>query len=429
MRNVRIAFFIALLSWTTAVCLVDPAAASAGGDEGSPARVCEQRFSGAGAFDAAAAFAACRRAAALGDAAAIRRLGFLYLAGVGTERDLDQAAGLCGQKQSQDDAAPGGFCLAAVAEERLRGGLPSGTETPLRPPPADDALAAALTRWRDLATQGDRAATAHLCKAYFDAPVGAFRAAEAAEWCRRASRDGNAAAMRRLGLMRLWGVGMDRSVPQAETLCREAQAGDPAAAFCVAAIGEQRRLAAGATGPSHFARTPEQPPSIDALALDRVLESVHQTKTGLQFSCRDILKWSRYETAEGMEVITATTRAFGRPILSFAPPDYAALDQAAAECAAKIAAYDSDGSTRRHFAEFRKMLPLIEARQRDLKRQSVAGNDDVQRCVEALRRSRAAAERLAPVAGQTDPLAADIFSCTTAGSASPVGIGARSVIK
>lgn len=442
MRNLGHLLVVALLPWAAAALAAEPAvrppAAAADwstelkdwsaraerGDKAAPKELCELHFDRrGGAFDAAATIAWCRRAAELGDAAAMPRLGLLALAGVGTRKDLGEAARLCGQASQHDTPISAGFCLAAVAEERRRSGLPAVAAAPASIAGADAVPATTVSGWRELATQGDRAAPAHLCEFYSGGRGETFVVAMAAEWCRRAARNGDAAATRRLGLMRLWGVGMDKSTAQAEALCREAQARDPAvsAAFCEAAVKQEYSLAAAALAPSHFAHTPQGGSlPADAFGQDRAIASVHVTATGLQFSCRDLLKWSRYEAPGGVGIVTAETRAFGRPIVEYQEQDYAELDRAAVACAAAIAPYDKDGGDRRHLAEFRKMLPLISVRQRELVQQLQARREDVARCVEALRRSRAIAQQLAPVTGPIDPRSADAFSCTAAGNTQPI---------
>jgi hypothetical protein len=447
MRNLGPALLlVALTVWPATVLAVEPATAVRAppatadwpkalkdwnaraelGDNAAPKQLCELYFDGrGGAFDAAATIAWCRRAAEHGDAAAMQRLGLLSLAGVGVGKDLDAAAKLCAQASPYDPAVSGAFCLAAVAEERQRSGLPALAVTIPAALEAEAISAATVSQWRDQAARGGRDATMRLCEFYFGARGGAFVPRMAADWCRRAARNGDAAALRRLGLMRLWGVGMDKSASQAEALCSEAQARDPtvSALFCVAAIKEERALAAAAAAPSHFAHVGPQSGSLplaDVAGQDRAIASVRATATGLQFTCRDMLKWSRYEASDGLGVLTAETRAFGRPLLEYQEQDYAALDRGAAECAAAIAPYDRYGDDRPNLAEFRKMLPLIKARQHELGQQRQARRGDVQRCVEALRRSRAVAQQLVPVTGPIDSRSADAFSCTSAGSSQPV---------
>ncbi len=405
------------------------------GDGAAAQHLCEFYFDGrSGTFDPAAAVTWCRRAADVGDAGAMQRLGLLTLAGLGVRKDVDAAARLCTQRQSSDPAVSAGFCLAAVAAEiRRDGGSATSVDASGVPRTGpgfnpDAAAAQSVGEWRGLAERGDRIAAARLCAFYFGAYGGGLDPVDAAGWCRRATRYGDASAMRRLGMMRLWGVGMEKDSPQAEALCVAAQSRDPAvsASFCVAAVRQELALAAAETAPSHFAHpapTPELPDrgtSANTLAHDNAAGSIRTTATGLHFSCRDIIKWSRYETAAGLGVLTPETRAFGRLIIEYQERDYTALDRAAANCAAAIAPYDKDGSDRRHLAEFRTMLPLMKARQRDLDQQRQSHRTDVGRCVEALRRARTIAGQRTPDAGQTHPDSAAIFSCTSAGDLLPV---------
>jgi hypothetical protein len=233
-------------------------------------------------------------------------------------------------------------------------------------------------------------------------------------------------------MMRLWGVGAERSMAQAEALCQEAQARDPAvsAAYCLAAIGQERAAKAAAAAPTHFARGAPAPRAADrasepdALGYDRALASVHATATGLQFSCRDLLKWAQYERAEGLGVLTPNSQIFGRSIIEYRDQDYAALDRAAAQCAAAIAPFDEVGRTRQYLVEFRNMLPLIKARQRELDREKRLQQADGPRCNEVLHGSRARAHRLLPGNGQAEPWT-DGYSCNSNGRPQPDAGGAK----
>jgi TPR repeat protein len=448
------ALFLTALLWSFAALAAEPAAKrevaaapdwsksvadwqarAERGDRAAPAELCELFFDGrGGGFDPNATLDWCRRAAELGNAAADLRLGLLSLAGVGARKDLAAAATQCSEAQARNAAISAGFCLAAVAEEKRRGDRAAGVAEPYSATANGTATAqstsvANLGEWRNQAQRGDRAATARLCEFYFGALHPAFEPAQAAEWCRRAARSGDAAAFRRLGLMRLWGVGIEKSTPQAEALCLEAQALDPAvsAAYCVAAVRQEYASNAAALAPSHVAKpavTPQAGDRVsasDTLGFDRVLASVHATPTGLQFSCRDILRWARYETLDGLNIVSSATLAFGRSILDYEDKDYAALDHAAADCAAAIAPYDEDGSTRFQLAQFRKMLPLIKVRQGEVDREKLVNQTDVPRCLEALRRSRADTQRLVPGAPGGAGQWSDTYECTRSGRWQPQG--------
>ena len=100
--------------------------------------------------------------------------------------------------------------------------------------------------------QGRTEAAADLCRIYFDGRNGRFDPAPTADWCRRAAGFGDPQALARVGLMRLWGVGAERSIPAAETLCSQAmdRARAAFAAFCLAAVAEDRKLTAATFAPS-----------------------------------------------------------------------------------------------------------------------------------------------------------------------------------
>ncbi len=339
-------------------------------DHDAQVHLCDLYFGGhGGSFDPQKASTWCHAAAESGDARSMWRMGLLSLAGVGTKRDFDAAAKLCSQAASHDATVPAGFCLAAIAKQRIRAGAPYPANDAAAKPLDDPAPANTLAHWHDLADRGDHAATAHLCDTYSTPEMAPSIHKRTTEWCRRAAGYGDANALRRLGLMRFWGVGMEKSGPGAEALCVEAHARDVAVSsdFCVAAVRAERVLAESEINPSHFAYPAPWPAASEltsvpnALGPDRVLETVHSTASGMRFSCRDLNNWSRY----GLQL---DGLMFGRPILQFGPQDYAALDAGAADCATAIAPYDKDGSERRQLAEFRAMLPSLQMHQQELAR-------------------------------------------------------------
>lgn len=410
----------AVEAWTARAAKADPAASR---------HLCELYFDRiAGPFDAPNAAHWCRLAAESGDAAAMLRLGMMSLAGVGTHRDLDAAATLCARAAPLRPAGSAAFCLAAVAVERQRAGE-AATATP--PPAAttpDAAQAADAEHWRMLAESGSRSMVSRLCTFYFGADGGAFDAVKAAAWCRRAAGYGDADAMRRVGMMRLWNVGIERDSPQAEAICLAAEARQPAvsASFCVAAVREERRLAAAQASPARGYYTGPNPVSLeverrpDALAEDLALETVHTTDSGLHYNCRDILRWARYETPEGIRILTPDTRAFGRLLVDFQPGDYAALDRAAVSCAAALASHDADGGDRRHLAEFRRMLPLLATAQHRLALRLQGRREDLRHCLEAMDRSHAAVRQYFSQTAPADVRSSDVFSCTEIGRVEPL---------
>jgi TPR repeat protein len=351
---------------------------------------CEFYFdAGGGRFEAAEAAAACQRAADSGDRPAMHRLGLLSLAGIGVRRDLDAAAKLCSAAAPADAEVSASFCIAAVAAAARREGIPmpSVDRTIARPPDAN--AAKTIRQWRELADRGDRAATGHLCEAYFGVQLEPFDPTRAAMWCRRAAGYGDARAMLRLGLMRLWGAGVEKDAPQAEALCREAASRDPAvpAVFCIAAARQERARPAAEVSAQPEAGTAAQQNAGSGGALSRaqkILGTRHSTATGLTYRCSDFTRWSRYETADGLGVLTPDFTAFGKRIEQLGPRDYAALDAAAGACAAAVAAYDTDGGERRNLAEFQRMLPLIAARQPDFANQKRERQAEIQRCASAI---------------------------------------------
>ena len=344
--------------------LADLEAKAARGDKTAAAAACAHLYNADHVrFDPKAAFAACRHAADLGSADAFNRIGTMTLAGVGAARDLAIAASLCRTSSQLDPAGPGGFCITAVRAEarRATGAIPD--DAAAQPPPAS-LDAAAIDRLQAAAERGDHNALGQLCGLYFNAPLGAFDPGRTADWCRRAAGFGDSDAMRRLGLMRFWGVGMERSIAGANALCTEAQARDPAVGggFCLAAVKAEQLRTAEAAAPARYAYP--QPWSVaqemgalpNPLSADRVLETVRETPGGLQYSCHDLTRWARY----GVPLNPST---FGRPLAEFVPADYTELAASASECESLITPFDLDGSQRRLLAAFRDMLPTLQARQ------------------------------------------------------------------
>src|SRR5215211_768097 len=69
----------------------------------------------------------------------------------------------------------------------------------------------------------DQAAAGQTCERLFDARGDAFDAATTVASCRRAAESGDAAALLRLGLFSLAGVGMPKDLGAAARQCSEAQ--------------------------------------------------------------------------------------------------------------------------------------------------------------------------------------------------------------
>lgn len=353
------------------------------GDHRAEAHLCDLYFGDEGSmFDPTKAAAWCHAAGNSGYALGLWRMGLLTLAGVAVPRDLEAAEGLCLEAASHDARVPSGFCLAAIAKERRRASAETASSDapPKTIPQANAADTKDIAHWRDLADRGDRSATAHLCKSFFDAESGAFNSGLAADWCRRAAGYGDGNAMRRLGLMRFWGVGMEKSSPGAEALCDEAHAHDTlvSSGFCVAAVRAERTRTEAALNPSQFAYPAPWPAASglasvsSALGPDRMLETMHTGADGLRYNCRELINWSRY----GLQL---DGLMFGRPIQQFGTADYAALDAGAQDCATALAPYDQDGSQRRLLADFRAMLPSLQKHQQQLARNSADQKTELQR--------------------------------------------------
>lgn len=343
------------------------------GDHAAMAHLCRVYFDGRnGTFEPAKTAVWCRRSAAAGNARAMHRLALLALAGVGTPKDLTAATTLCSAAHQRDGSVSSGFCLAAVYAERRNTGQPLYLAVPSATSPPNNKSAAKMTKWRDQANRDETTALSKLCSAYFDALDGAFDPVATAEWCRRAAEYGDARAEERIGLMHLWGVGMERSLHQAEALCKAAHARNSAVseAFCVAAARQQYDEAAEQESPSAVVyptpwpgvRSPVTPdPRVltRVLGPDRVLESVHVTPSGLHYNCRTLTRWARYGPPIGAE-------AFGRQVAKLTKQDYADLNAAASACAADIAPYDKNGSERALLSKFQRQLVALEMRQRSL---------------------------------------------------------------
>jgi TPR repeat protein len=315
------------------------------GDKAAAAQLCTRYFDGrGGSFDAADAASWCRQSATQNNAAAMHDLGMLTLAGVGMPKNIDQAGALCAQAQARDITVSAGFCLAAIAAERRRMDLPVQRPDAARAAAdavPDPAAEAAIPHWRSLADNGDHAAPAQLCAIYFNARDGVFDAARAASWCRRAASYGDARSLLRLGMMRLWGVGMEKSAADAEAMQVLASATAAPSAFAY---------------PQPWSAATNYSGALDSLEPDRVMESVHTTPTGLTYNCRELNKYARYGVPPG-------ATAFGRKLADFRAEDYAALNNAAEACATAIAPYDQNGGERAVFAAFQKVIPELQAQQ------------------------------------------------------------------
>lgn len=352
------------------------AAGQRGGTQGAPLSDCRHLFDAPqDGFDATKAAAVCKREAP-GSAEAMYRLGLLTLAGLGTPRDLEAAAKLCADAHARDPQVPSGFCIAAAATALQR--ADAQTDDLPAPPaaPSRDAADAQATigQLEQASNQGRTEASADLCGIYFEGRGGRFEPVQVAAWCRRAAAFGDPQALVRVGLMRLWGVGTERSLPGAEALCSQAMGRGHAAlaAFCLAAIAEDRKITAATYAPSvsvypaPFPAAPNRGVASQSLAADRVLETVHTTATGLHYTCRDLGRWGRYG-----QVLDPLV--FGRKIETFTDRDYTALGEAAEACSTAIAAFDPQGGEQALLLSFRQALPELKLRQRELAAATASG--------------------------------------------------------
>ena len=342
------------------------------GEREAPAQLCGLYFDARqGEFDAARVVDWCRRAAANGDAWARLRMGLLYLAGIGVDRDANQAQVLCAAAESLGKPdVPAGFCLAAVAIENQR------TAQSALQPPQPETRAAAMP---------DPAATpSEACRQLFAAAI--LDVAATAESCKKAAAGGDAEALHRLGLMELVGLAGPRDLDAAARDCGRAQAnseGQVSTAFCTVAAADLRRAATGLALSRHTGAIDVHPATglalpkteTDPYAVDRLLDAPHTTSTGLAYTCRRISLWAVYE-APGFTVLTPRDTLFGRPIIAYRAPDFAALDTAAAACAKAVAGFDPRGSIVPTFTTFRHSLAALKTRQAALVREQQQNRQD-----------------------------------------------------
>jgi hypothetical protein len=280
----------------------------------------------------------------------------------------------------------------------------------------------ALNAWTELALKGNREAPGQLCTLHFDGRQGSFDVPQVLSWCRRASALGDAGALYRMGLFYFFGVGVSRNVAQADAFCNaaDARSADVPVQLCLSVIAREKARAqsaqgdgavvglmtlAGLSGPrdldtaeSGCSLLDEHNPgrvslgfclaAIEALRtagdadlagrparastrastevypveLDRSLEVQHRTATGLGYTCREILNWTRFE-APGLSIVRPSDRVFGKIITEYGAGDFAELDRAAAGCMTAIAATDRGGALRAQFAAFHGAWNELRARQ------------------------------------------------------------------
>jgi TPR repeat protein len=339
---------------------------SLAGNSEAPAQLCRMSFDGRqGTFDIAQTTSWCRQAAGMHDPSALYRMGLFYLIGLGVDANLDQARALCAAARNvgHDPDVATGFCLAVVTQEKARAAHEAFRKVPAARPAASPAQPVVQSPQQR-------------CVTLFAADAVSFDAAETIKWCGQAAAAGDAAALYRLGLMKMMGLGGPRDLAQAESDCSSAQAGGGghlSAAFCLAAVAELQRatesLALGRalgdidTNPTTGLSLPKT--EVDPYLADRLLDAPHRSATGLDYTCRQFQDWARYD-APGLVILTPRDRLFGRKIVDYRPIDFASLDDAAADCMKTVAAADAGGGLRRDFIAFRESLGTLAARRAGL---------------------------------------------------------------
>lgn len=340
----------------------------------APAQLCRLYFDGrGGSFEEATVSDWCRRAAGIGDADGLYRMGLLYLIGLGVPKNIDQAYAFCAAAQLRDVQVPAKFCLASIAEDQARAASATLADTRNRralSPPAGHPTTGLSPR--------------DMCDRAFVAIGTVFDPLAVTHWCGEAARAGDPNALQRMGLMHLAGLGLPRDLDAAEREClsakqrsqRDVDHRHVSAAFCLAAIAAVRRsldAAAQGGGPAiDQAATGRPLPNTlpDPFAADRTLDERHRTAGGLDYTCRKIAEWARFE-APGLVILEPRDKLFGKPILDFKPRDYDELDGAALACAAAVAANGGNYSLRRDLADFRSSITDLRTRQASLQTQNL----------------------------------------------------------
>jgi TPR repeat protein len=356
-------------NWALAVSAWQKLAIS--GVESAPAQLCRLYFDArTGSFEEATVSDWCRRAAGIGDADGLYRMGLLYLIGLGVPKNPDQAYAFCAAAQLRNVQVPAKFCLASIAEDQARAA--SATL-------ADSRNRGALVSPAANPTAPAGSSPRVMCDRAFVAIGTVFDPVAVTQWCGKAAQAGDPSALQRMGLMHLTGLGGPRDLDLAERDCLSAKQrgeGHVSAAFCLAAIAEMRRsldAAAQGRGPAiDQAATGRPLPNTlpDPFAIDRALDAPHRTAGGLDYTCRKMAEWARFE-APGMVILKPRDKLFGKPILDFKSRDYDELDGAALACADAAATTGGDYSLRRDLAAFRSSMTDLRTRQASLQTQNL----------------------------------------------------------
>lgn len=362
------------------------------GVDTAPAQLCRLYFDARqGSFEGATVTDWCRRAASVGDAGGLYRMGLLYLTGLGVPPNIDQAYAFCAAAQvkagpanegpAKEGPANGGqtgdgqvaakYCLAAIAATKARDA--SATLADLR-----TSRTGAVGSNPGISTGTDTGAKAgvsapDMCERAFIAAGGPFDPAAVVLWCGQAASAGDAEALRRMGLMHLAGLGGPQDLDAAARDCagaNERGQGHVSAAFCLAAVAAERdllSLASQGVGPALDQVTGRPLPATvpDPFAADRVLDQPHRTAGGLDYTCRKLADWARFE-APGLTILEPRDKAFGKPILAYGGRDFDDLDRAAAACASAISAIAGNDRLRRNLDDFRTSMADLRTRQASL---------------------------------------------------------------
>jgi TPR repeat protein len=351
--------------WATALPAWQKLARS--GADAAPAQLCRLYFDARQEkFDAAIVTDWCRQAAGVGDADGLYRLGLLYLVGLGVPKNIDQAEGFCAAAQDRDAKVPAKFCLAAIAAEQVRAARTTLANIGDRSTsPASSTAASADGSPRDM------------CERAFVAIGTTFDVTAVMNWCGEAARGDDPGALERTGLMHLAGLGGSRDLDLAQRDCANAKAqsqGHLSAAFCLAAVAEERRaLNAAAQGGGLAGRdlasdqaTGRPIPATlpDPFAADRALDEPRRTAAGLDYTCRKMAEWARFE-APGLVILAPRDKLFGKAILAYGRQDFDELDSAARACADAIGRVGGD-RLRHDLDQFRVALTDLRTRQTGL---------------------------------------------------------------
>ena len=212
-----------------------------------------------------------------------------------------------------------------------------------------------------------------MCDRAFAAAGTPFDVVAVTKWCGEAASAGDANALHRMGLMHLAGLGGNRDLDAAQRDCAGAAErghGNPPTAFCLAAVSEEHRSQDPAF--QGFGSTVDRvtgrplPATLpDPFAADRILDQPHRTPGGLDYTCRKLGEWERFE-APGLVILQPRDKVFGKPILSYGRRDFDELDRAATACADALGAIAGNDGLRRDLYDFRSSIAALKTRQKGL---------------------------------------------------------------